>query len=217
VAYDNAGLLATSASRTANVDNVAGPTYVSGSIAHTLAWTAANSPYVVTGNVVIPADKTVTIEPGAQVRFDGLYNLQVGGDLQAVGTPDQMIVFTSNQASPGAGRLGPHRVHRPGGGQPFGVRPRRVRRLQRLPHRRGVRPGRRADHLQQRHRQQHQRPLPEERRRHRHRQLHRLQQRGIPPTGAGAESTSTTPAPRSGTTASPATPSAWCWTTPTTT
>ena len=103
VAYDNAGLSTTSTSRTANVDNVVGPTYVSGSIAHTMAWTAANSPYVAQANLSIPAGKTLTINPGVTVKFDGNYSLQVAGVLQAVGTADSMITFTSNQASPARG------------------------------------------------------------------------------------------------------------------
>jgi hypothetical protein len=55
----------------------------------------AASPYIVTGNVVIPAGKTLTIEPGVIVKFAGYYSLKVNGTLRALGSPTNRIVFTS--------------------------------------------------------------------------------------------------------------------------
>jgi hypothetical protein len=34
-------------------------------------WTLVGSPYIVVGEVTVPAGQTLTIEPGVQVRFDG--------------------------------------------------------------------------------------------------------------------------------------------------
>ncbi len=48
-------------------------------------WTYANQPYYVTGDLVIPAGETLTIEPGVEVRFMGPYSLTVHGVLSASG------------------------------------------------------------------------------------------------------------------------------------
>lgn len=58
-------------------------------------WTLAASPYIVTGNIVVPEDKTLTIEPGVIVKFAGYYSLKVNGTLRALGSPTNRIVFTS--------------------------------------------------------------------------------------------------------------------------
>jgi hypothetical protein len=43
----------------------------SGFIMSNTTWTKANSPYFLTGDVIIPDSVTLTIEPGAVIRFDG--------------------------------------------------------------------------------------------------------------------------------------------------
>ena len=62
-------------------------------------WTAADSPYLVEGNITVPAGQTLVIEPGVQVLFQGLYKLTVNGTLQAVGTDSDLIVFSGSQAA----------------------------------------------------------------------------------------------------------------------
>jgi len=47
---------------------VAAATNVSGTISTNTTWTAANSPYVMTGNVTVNAGVTLTIEPGVTVQ-----------------------------------------------------------------------------------------------------------------------------------------------------
>ncbi|MFC1704537.1 right-handed parallel beta-helix repeat-containing protein, partial [Candidatus Omnitrophota bacterium] len=66
-------------------------------------WTEAWSPYIVDSDMFVPEGTTFTIEPGVEVRFDGDYRLLVRGTLDAVGTPTERIIFTSNQATPSTG------------------------------------------------------------------------------------------------------------------
>jgi iron complex outermembrane receptor protein len=58
-------------------------------------WTISGSPYVVTGNIVIPEGATLTIEPGVIIKFAGYYSFKVKGTLRALGNPANRIVFTS--------------------------------------------------------------------------------------------------------------------------
>ncbi len=69
-------------------------TNVSGAITANTTWTAANSPYVVTGNVTVSAAATLTIEPGVVVQFGNGLGLSVAGRLLAEGDPGQRILFT---------------------------------------------------------------------------------------------------------------------------
>ncbi|MFD1602635.1 right-handed parallel beta-helix repeat-containing protein [Flavobacterium artemisiae] len=62
-------------------------------------WTKGNT-YRVTGNIIVPAGQTLTIEEGVDVKFDGYYSLTVNGTLLANGTADKYIRFTSNSTSP---------------------------------------------------------------------------------------------------------------------
>lgn len=76
-------------------------TFVSGGIYNNATWSLANSPYIMTGPVVIFPGKTLTIEPGVEVRvkYGGIPNtglmhyLEVRGSLVAVGTLEQPIMF----------------------------------------------------------------------------------------------------------------------------
>lgn len=57
-------------------------------------WTLVGSPYLVSGNIEIPNDSTLTIEPGVTVEMQGHFKLQVMGRLLAVGNLTDTIVFT---------------------------------------------------------------------------------------------------------------------------
>lgn len=56
---------------------------------------AESSPYLVTGDIVVPPGMTVTIEPGVSLLFKNFTCLQVHGTLVAAGTKESPIAFTS--------------------------------------------------------------------------------------------------------------------------
>jgi hypothetical protein len=78
-----------------------------GGIYNNTTWTLANSPYHISGNVVVFPGKTLTIEPGVHVVVDadstfntGNYiSIEVRGNLVAQGTVNAPIIFTSTDAS----------------------------------------------------------------------------------------------------------------------
>lgn len=56
-------------------------------------WTAAGSAYMIQGDITIPADSTLIIEPDVEVIFYGQYKLTVNGYLEAIGTETDSIYF----------------------------------------------------------------------------------------------------------------------------
>jgi hypothetical protein len=85
---------------------VARATYVEGFITQNTVWTLVDSPFVVSQNVTVSSNATLTIEPGVEVRFGGDFSLIISGRLLANGTQDSLITFTSNKYQPGAGDWG---------------------------------------------------------------------------------------------------------------
>jgi hypothetical protein len=81
----------------------AADTFVSGTLSTNTTWTRAQSPFIVTSTIQIPAGITLTIEPGVVVRFEAAQGLQVSGTLVARGTPSARILLTSTQAQVTAG------------------------------------------------------------------------------------------------------------------
>ena len=82
-------------------------------ISTSTTWTAAGSPYVVSGAVVVhgSAAPVLTIEPGVEVRFTTAGSLQFGsggsrGALLANGTLAQPVTFTSDAAAKARGDWG---------------------------------------------------------------------------------------------------------------
>ncbi|MCZ7570272.1 MAG: hypothetical protein M5U01_17040 [Ardenticatenaceae bacterium] len=70
-------------------------TNVAGTIITHTTWTITDSPYILTGDVVITGGVTLTVEPGVVVQGQDNVELKVQGHLQAVGTASQPITFTS--------------------------------------------------------------------------------------------------------------------------
>ena len=70
------------------------PTYseLCGTVSGTLV--LANSPYLVTCDVTVANGQTLVIEPGVELKFAGHYKFSIHGNLQAVGTEEDSILFT---------------------------------------------------------------------------------------------------------------------------
>jgi hypothetical protein len=69
-------------------------------------WTLDNSPYLVTCNVDVASNAELTVEPGVVVRFNDNTQLTISGSLDAEGTVNQPITFTSANANPAPGDWG---------------------------------------------------------------------------------------------------------------
>lgn len=70
-------------------------TSVSGGIYQNTTWTLAGSPYIVTGSIVVFPGKTLTIEPGIEIRIDnqssnGIY-IEARGGISMIGAPTNPI------------------------------------------------------------------------------------------------------------------------------
>jgi hypothetical protein len=61
-------------------------------------WTLANSPYRVTCDVALFPGKVLTVEPGVSIYVDAGKTIIIRGTLNAIGTVDNPIVFTSTTA-----------------------------------------------------------------------------------------------------------------------
>ncbi len=68
-------------------------------------WNLGDAPYHVTGDIIVPAGETLTIEAGIEVNFQGYYKLTVLGTLIANGTETDSVFFTTNNQSTGWGGI----------------------------------------------------------------------------------------------------------------
>ena len=64
-------------------------------------WTSSGSPYLIDGEITIPTDSTLTIQPGVDVIFQGHYKFIVYGFLRALGTETDSIFFTAADTTVG--------------------------------------------------------------------------------------------------------------------
>ncbi len=77
--------------------SIISPGYVSGT------WTKSSSPYKVTGDVTVPKDSILTIEPGTLIEFQDNYGIKVDGILKADGKLGDSIVFKAASSKAWAG------------------------------------------------------------------------------------------------------------------
>lgn len=85
------------------VDNY---TEVSGTITTNTTWAEADSPFMVTGDILVNAGVSLTVEPGSTVTFTAGTYMQVNGRLEAQGTAETPIIFTSASFTPAPGDWG---------------------------------------------------------------------------------------------------------------
>jgi predicted outer membrane repeat protein len=66
-------------------------------------WAPENNPYLVVGEIRVPAESTLVIEPGVAVTFKGYYKFIVDSNatLQAIGTETDSIYFTTDDTATG--------------------------------------------------------------------------------------------------------------------
>ncbi len=62
-------------------------------------WTKKSSPYLIRGDINVPAGQTLRISAGVVVKFEGLYTINVQGSLIAEGTEADSIIFTAADTS----------------------------------------------------------------------------------------------------------------------
>ena len=74
-------------------------TEVKGIISSDTTWSFKNSPYIVVDNIFIEENVTLMIEPKVEVRFDRAKYIQIMGNLKAIGTKDNPIIFTSHYST----------------------------------------------------------------------------------------------------------------------
>jgi hypothetical protein len=55
--------------------------------------TKANSPYIITGDITIPANDSLTLSPGVELLFSGHFKMNVYGQLKAMGSEADSIYF----------------------------------------------------------------------------------------------------------------------------
>jgi hypothetical protein len=81
-----------------SIVSVKAQTNVSGVLTGNATWTKANSPYILTGTVGIPATYTLTIEAGVTVQRTADFQLLVLGAVNILGTQSDSVVFRSGSA-----------------------------------------------------------------------------------------------------------------------
>ncbi len=111
-AYDNASTPNTTTSATVTVHiagggSGTGPTEHSGNIKADETWWPSGNPHILTSDVYVTDNATVTIKPGCVVKLDPGVEFYAGygspASIVAEGTADSVITFTSNVASPSPG------------------------------------------------------------------------------------------------------------------
>jgi len=96
------------------VDAHAGTT-AGGLIATDTTWSLAQSPVVVTSNILVASGVALTIDPGVHVEFAAGTFMRIEGALRALGTSSNRIVFTSSRSAKAQGDWAGIQVRSTGG------------------------------------------------------------------------------------------------------
>ena len=85
------------------IPSASADTFVEGHIESDTTWTEVDSPYVVSNDVIVDEGATLTIDLGVEVKYGGNFQIDVQGNLSAIGTNSKSISFTSNKVTPETG------------------------------------------------------------------------------------------------------------------
>ncbi len=66
-----------------------------GTITGKKTWSLSGSPYNINGDIIIQDNSSLVIEPGVEVNVNGEYYIRVEGEINAVGTKDDNIIFSA--------------------------------------------------------------------------------------------------------------------------
>ena len=73
-------------------------TNVSGAISSDITWSLADSPFTVTGSILVSNGVTLTIEAGAVINFSDDYKILVKGNIISSGTSGSLITFNGHSS-----------------------------------------------------------------------------------------------------------------------
>lgn len=76
------------------------PVEVGGHVSVNVTWGIDKSPFIAVGDIIVDSSKSLTLQSGVSVEFDGFFSLEVYGNLLAQGTIDDNIHFTSHGSLP---------------------------------------------------------------------------------------------------------------------
>jgi len=76
-------------------------TYIAGGSIYTTSWNSINNPYIVQGDIEIPANNTLTINAGVVVYFEDGYSLTVTGTLLVDGSSGNEVLLTADDTDVG--------------------------------------------------------------------------------------------------------------------
>ncbi len=74
-----------------------------GALSHSGTWPRMELPITLAGSITVPQGITLTVAPGATVAMTTNVALEIEGDLQAIGTPQAPVTFTSAYSQPAPG------------------------------------------------------------------------------------------------------------------
>lgn len=63
-------------------------------------WEKSNSPYYITGNINVPTNRSLKIEPGVKVVFKGNYSILIQGKISFNGLQNEKVLFVGDSLSP---------------------------------------------------------------------------------------------------------------------
>ncbi len=64
-------------------------------------WVSTGSPYLIQGDIVVPAGATLTVDAGVSIIFEGHYSFTVNGELNINGTDGNLVIISASDQDTG--------------------------------------------------------------------------------------------------------------------